>query len=199
MTTKIPRNKPCPCGSGIHYKHCCGNESVNAEEVYASIHELGHLSVLSPAISPHSSFCNPCNLCVGDEGQEKSLAHTGYPPGHILECLDEIIYSLAGGAAEVACGLSPLITMTKLGSLPKSMETDIENLKAALPDNIFRALNPVNQYFNRIVRHFEHHSEILWRYSRIFREKKTLTSTDVDLSILGREELYKKFEKLFGL
>ena len=22
--TKVGRNDPCPCGSGLKYKHCCG-------------------------------------------------------------------------------------------------------------------------------------------------------------------------------
>lgn len=29
VSTKIPRNSPCPCGSGKKYKKCCGKPSTN--------------------------------------------------------------------------------------------------------------------------------------------------------------------------
>ncbi|MBN1402737.1 MAG: SEC-C domain-containing protein [Anaerolineae bacterium] len=26
-STKVGRNDPCPCGSGLKYKHCCGKRA----------------------------------------------------------------------------------------------------------------------------------------------------------------------------
>jgi SEC-C motif-containing protein len=199
MAVVIERNNLCPCGSSLKYKRCCGKSTIKGEEVNSSIHELGHLAVLAPDIHAHVSYSNPCVLCEGSEGKESSLAHTGYPKGVDLPYLDEIIYSLAGGAAEVASGLSPQLTKSELGMLPTSMGDDIENVKKAIPSEIFEALNPATVYFERIAQHFEHHADALWRYSRAFREKRVLTPADIDLSVFEREKLFAEFREIFKL
>src|SRR5258707_3640988 len=127
MAVVIGRNDLCPCGSSLKYKHCCGKSTVKGEEVNSSIHELGHLAMLAPDIHPHVSFSNPCVLCDGSEGKESSLAHTGYPKGVDLPCLDEIIYSLAGGAPEMPSGLSFQLPIRAQGMLPMSMAEVLED------------------------------------------------------------------------
>jgi hypothetical protein len=199
MALVIERNKLCPCGNPWRYEHCCGNITINGEEVNSSIHELGHIAVLDPDIHPHVSYYNPCVLCDGGEGKDSSLSHTGFPKGVDLPYLDEIIYSLAGGAAEVASGLSPQFTDSELGMLPTSMGNDIDDLKKAIPSEMFNVLNPANEYFERIAQHFEDHADALWRCSRVFREKRVLTPADVDLSIFEREKLFAEFREIFKL
>src|SRR5258706_986677 len=99
----------------------------------------------------------------------------------------------------MASGLSLQLTNSDLGMLPMSMGDDIEDLKKAIPSEIFNALNPATVYFEQIVQHFEHHADALWRYSRAFREKRVLTPADVDLSIFEREKLFAEFREMFKL
>jgi hypothetical protein len=93
---KIQPNESCRCESGKKYKRCCGESSEIRNEVSQAIHELGHISSLPANIDAHISFCNPCSFCEGDEGDDSSGAHTGYPERVILEPADDIVYSLAG-------------------------------------------------------------------------------------------------------
>jgi len=40
---KISRNEPCPCGSGLKYKKCCGSNfdnNENSKEIVYSILEM---------------------------------------------------------------------------------------------------------------------------------------------------------------
>lgn len=189
---KLEQNHPCPCKSGKKYKRCCGLDAETKEIVRAAIHELGHVSALPLETDAHVSLLNPCHLCVGDEGFHVSTAHTSYREGN-LDALDEIIYSLAGGAAEAACGLSPSRDVGELGSLPASMGVDIADLRKALDahsSGIWEALRPqAPKCFNVIVSHFEQHAEFLWRSSRSLREMKVLESHDVDWKQINREKL----------
>jgi hypothetical protein len=52
------------------------NES-EVEKFSAAVHEIGHVSMLPGDFEPHVSFLNPCDLCLGEEGKEGSLAHVG--------------------------------------------------------------------------------------------------------------------------
>jgi hypothetical protein len=41
MTKKTGRNKPCPCGSGRKYKHCCLHKQPNSVQVGVEIADKG--------------------------------------------------------------------------------------------------------------------------------------------------------------
>lgn len=197
---KIEKNGLCPCGSGEKYKRCCGRDAQTQELVRAAIHELGHLSVLPLDIDSHVSLRNPCELCAGQEGLDESIAHTGYPEDVCLNDVEEILYSLAGGAAEVACGLSPAMGPSELGTLPTSMGTDLENLKAELPNEIWEVLNPVRTHFMAIVNHFSDKADFLWHSSRALREKGALKSPqDIDLAIMDHVALITTMKRRWGM
>jgi hypothetical protein len=165
-----------------------------------AIHELGHASVLPQHVLSHVSFLHPCPLCEGDEGKQQSGAHTGYPSEEVLPLLDEILYSLAGGAAEVACGLSPELECSEFGSFPSSMGNDLRDLGSALPKEIWDALIPVLPgCFKVLTSHFESKSTFLWKMSRSLRESRSLTSNEMDFRAFDRDELMSRFKRSVGL
>ena len=53
MTTNtvlpIPRNQPCPCGSGKRYKHCCGASTPAAAEIASAFQATSYEQVVARA------------------------------------------------------------------------------------------------------------------------------------------------------
>jgi hypothetical protein len=59
-----------------------------------------------------------------------SEAHVSRDSDTEPDPIDEVLYSLAGGAAEVACGLSPELENNEFGRFPSSMGQDFDDLRA---------------------------------------------------------------------
>lgn len=195
------RNERCPCGRGRKFKQCCGKDANSLHDLHAAVHEIGHAAVLPKVAKPHVSFANPCDLCAGDEGEQLSRAHNGYAADVLLTAVDEIMYSMAGGAAEIACGLSPTLEMSEFGMFPVSMGGDLPILKDRLNEGgLWEHAEPfLSVVFKAITAHFEEHKDTLWENARRFLDRRVLTSDDMDLQFLDREALLKKIGDVLGI
>ena len=182
--------KLCLCGSQQEFSDCRGLSEETIERLHASIHEIGHLLTLPLEAQAHISLKNPCALCDGDEGNQKSVAHVGYDPNYALPLPIDIVYSLAGGASEVACGLNPTMQPKEFGDFPDGMENDLEDLRNhcdATDEKIWPELTKVLQdCFSEIVSQFRGVSEQMKGLSRLLREREELTSKELDLSFFDR-------------
>jgi hypothetical protein len=190
----------CPIHSGQKFKHCCGNSSDSTQDFYAAFHEIGHAWVLPARTRPHVSFKNPCDLCLGDEGQQISRAHTGYNPGPGLTPVEEILYSLAGGAIEEACGLLPRHERFSHGSFPASMGNDLENLEDELPPEIWDALQPhLNSCFKLLVSHFQSETDEIKSVALEFLTARALTSEQLQRVLTDRAKLLNEVAEVLGI
>jgi len=196
----IGRNEPCPCGKGRKFKHCCGRSADATHDLYAAVHEIGHASVLPKRAQPHVSFQNPCSLCAGEERHQLARAHTGFEAGLERTGLDEILYSLAGGAAEVACGLSPTVENTEFGSYPASTGKDLLDLQNELDAEMWDALKSLlHDCFNMLVSYFRELANRIWALSRELLDKRVLTSAELNFSFVDRRVLVRSLARVLGL
>lgn len=190
----------CLCGSQREFSDCCGISGKTIERLHAFIHEVGHLLTLPVEARAHISCKNPCPLCIGDEANLESVAHVGYDPDYDLPIEIDIVYCLAGGAAEVACGLNTKMLPKEFGSFPDGMENDLEDLRKrcdAVDKKIWPELTKVLQEcFSEIVSQFRGVSEHMKGISRLLREREVLTSKELDLSFFDREEMQAKVQSV---
>lgn len=196
----IERNKPCPCGEQKKFKQCCGRSADATHDLFAAVHEVGHASLLPKRARPHVSFQNPCSLCAGYEGNQLSRAHNGYSVGTELTGIDEILYSLGGGAAEVACGLAPVMQNSEFGSYPASMANDLQNLNHELKGERWDATAPLlRDLFMMLVAHFQKNVEHIWIVARRFLRKKVLTSDEINVDFIDRDTLVRNVAMRLGI
>lgn len=76
------KNRPCECGSGLKWKHCCGKIKPKAKVAHPSsfreqvleISAVGHLKVLQnhladvPKVLKDQKFCEELSACLGANG-----------------------------------------------------------------------------------------------------------------------------------
>jgi hypothetical protein len=196
----IERNGPCPCGKSRKFKQCCGRSADATSDLYAAVHEIGHALVLPKRARPHVSFQNPCSQCGGEEGTQTARAHTGFEAGLERTGVDELLYSLAGGAAEVACGLSPLMKNTEFGSYPASMSNDFENLQNELNGEMWDSVKPfLRDCFNALVNYFREIIDRIWAAARDFLDKRVLTHHELGLVRIDRNAIVRRFGVILNL
>jgi hypothetical protein len=170
------------------------------ETWFAAVHEIGHASVLPVAYFPHVSFKNPCDLCPKDEGKAYSLAHVGHSSDTPLEPVEEILYSLAGGAAEVACDLRPKQVQLPYGKFPQSMCKDLRDLKAEMwrigvPWKVLvPALSPA---FDLICSFFQPRRGEFIRMAKRLISEKELRAAQNSLTLPQRKELFDQLVDMF--
>jgi SEC-C motif len=186
---------PCPCGSGKELDAC---HKATEERLSAAIHEIGHACSLPKNSSQHVSFLKPCPHCQ-DEGEAKpcSVAHTSYSGKVDFSTYGLLLYNLAGGASEIACGVLPTWKKFDVGEYPASMEQDFKDLKRdcdsrgldweAIKSNIGPCFLIVVEHFNR------HVSEIRKLALQLIAEQG-LTHEQVNLGFLNREQLLTEME-----
>ena len=168
-----------------------------------SIHEVGHLLALPREAQAHVSLKHPCELCSGDEGNEKSVSHVGYDPDYILPVQIDIVYSLAGGASQVACGLPTTMEQKGYGEFPEGMDNDLDNLREHCDlenGDLWTFLIPsLSVCFSEIVIHFKDVSRQIEELALRLREQGELTSKEVDLSFFDRDAMQSKVETILGM
>jgi hypothetical protein len=170
------------------------------ETWFATVHEIGHASVLPEAYYPHVSFKNPCDLCPKGEGKAYSLAHVGHSSDTPLEPVEEILYSLAGGAAEVACDLRPKQVQLPYGKFPQSMCKDLRDLKAEMwrHEVPWKVLAPsLSPAFDLICRFFQPQRGEFIRLAKRLMSEKELQAAQNSLTLPQREELFDNLVEMF--
>lgn len=80
MSNKIRRNDPCPCGSGIKYKKCCGNIQNTRHPLYDNIETTLEPCTLS--LSAIESVSN-VELVTKKISRNKGLVDNGYTPNEL--------------------------------------------------------------------------------------------------------------------
>ena len=126
-------------------------------------------------------------------------AHTGYDTSKELTGVEHILHSLAGGAAEMACGMSPTNQLSEFGRYPSSMYTDLCDLRDQLRDS-WEDTHPVlPTCFEEIVHHFRGKSAQIWGVAQRFLDKRELTSNEMDFSFIDREALLQKLARALGI
>lgn len=134
------------------------------------------------------------------ETEQMARAHVGYSPGEELTGVDQLLYSLAGGAAESACGLSPITQQSAFGTFPASMENDLLNLKDELAGEMWEFVEPhLRTCFNMIVNHLRQRSDAIWQNARGLLLNKVLTSEEMELDFVERNILLQNIARLLGI
>ena len=146
-----------------------------------ALHEIGHAALLPPGLWTHTSLLpvSDCPACVSAGEKDdmvgmdrESSGHTFYrEPG--LEGMQNILYSLAGGAAEVACGMSTpeLMEFEGLGEYPIGMGGDFEALNADLvfydSGTLREYAVELRQWFDAAVTHLRQHGEAIRKIAHL--------------------------------
>jgi len=110
------------------------------------------------------------------------------------------LYSLAGGAAEVDCGLSPAIENTEFGSYPASMGHDFQNLRNEIDGDMWDALRPfLRDCFNVLINYFRGIADRIWAVARNFLDKKVLTFDQLGLDFIDRSVIVRSTAGVLNL
>ena len=148
--------------------------------------------MLPEDFEPHVSFMNPCQLCLDGEGEADSLAHVGHNSDRALDPIEEIVYSLSGGAAEIACGLNPVQLQFPYGGFPQSMGTDLSNLEAEMeamgvPWDVLGPALP--SAFELICQSFQPHRDRLVSLAGRLLSEGELQAINSPLTLLNRQQV----------
>ena len=166
-----------------------------------ALHETGHAALLPPHVWTHSSLLpvSSCPACIS-EGEKDDLAgkstessgHTFYKaPGP--EGLQNILYSIAGGAAEVACGsVQPqMMSFDGLGEYPIGMGGVDGDFDVLSGDFKAYELGPLENYaddirrcFNLAVEHLRPHAERMRGIAKLLADRGVLRNGDVDFGFV---------------
>lgn len=161
-----------------------------------TIHEVGHLWALPLESEAHLSFSHPCLLCDGTEGSQSSLAHTGYSEDFELPPIENMVYTLAGGAAEIASGLPRVTAMFELGEFPASMENDLIDFRDLFVADTWLQLKALgSQILDPLVSYFDDHASRLWKLQGVVRENRSATARVLNLDKADHGSLMAAFEK----
>ena len=185
---KIGRNDPCPCGSDKKFKKCHGRDADSVQRFTIAVHEVGHAVSLSAAHGKvHVSRQRPCSLCLDEsEASDSSSAHTGYTNVVSTHPVDEIVYSLAGSAAEEALDMKP----NPLGSSGDwaDLEAELRGRGTWLQDQ-----PDLPAAYRYIVNHYRNHAETIRQLAVRFEDAGLL---EVDVPCCDRDELTLRVAKL---
>lgn len=191
----LSKNQVCPCPNHKTFKGCCGSSLQKTEDLYLSVHETGHVLTLPHSIRPHVSLQQgPCALCPEGEREEFSDAHTGYEvEWEARNVADEILYSLAGGAAEIACGLKPAMISNDFGIFPVGMSDDLSRLRNELGLELWRDHVPqLRILFQVVVEHFSEHCSLVHQIAMELRNKRRLGPDNLTPWPINREALLER-------
>jgi len=108
--------------------------------------------------------------------------------------MQNVLYTIAGGAAEVACGIEPkLMAFDGLGEYPIGMGGDFEVLSA---DLAFYGAGTLQEHaallresFDSAVRHLRPHAEKMREIAKLLVEKGFLRNGEVDFSFVEYAKL----------
>lgn len=168
-----------------------------------ALHETGHAALLPPDIWTHSSLwpVSSCPACISEGEKDDTIGISGESSGHTfykepgLEGMPNILYSIAGGAAEVACGLvqPQMVSFEGLGEYPTGIGADFDALRE---DFEFYGLGPLENYateirywFNLAVEHLRPHSEKIREIAKLLADRGVLRNGDVDFGFVGYTNL----------
>jgi hypothetical protein len=162
-----------------------------------AVHEIGHAALLPPGIWTHSSLLpvSACPACIAEEEKDDKLGMSGESGGHTLyrgagpRGYHSIIYSLAGGAAEVASGIDPkLMYIGGLGEYPDGMGSDFEVLRGDFSRHgagtLEESADVLRILFDIAVSHLAPHAEKLREIAKRLVEKRLLKEGEVDFSFI---------------
>jgi len=182
---------PCPCGSAKDFDHC---HKATGETLFAAIHEIGHAASLPPDSHQHVSFLNPCPHCPDEvEAKPWSLAHTSYSKEVQFSFFDQVLYTLAGGAAEVTCGCKS--TSGTFGDFPASMGHDFDDFKDYLKQQKYDfedAAPYLSGWFAIVVNHLTKNVQQVRTLALELIDKRSLTHAEVNFEFLDREQLLRE-------
>lgn len=168
-----------------------------------ALHETGHAALLPPDTWTHSSLLavSSCPACMSEGEKDDAIGMIGESCGHTFykepgpEGMQSILYTIAGGAAEVACGSvqPPLMSFEGLGDYPTGMGADFDAMRA---DFEFYGLGPLENHadeirrcFNLAVEHLRPHAERMRDIARLLVERGFLRNGEVDFGFVGYAKL----------
>lgn len=185
----------CPCGHGKKFNQCCGQSIEAIRKLTYSIHEIGHAATIPERCRPHVSLQSICSLCQNEKSAQDSEAHANYESWDERNALDEVVYSLAGGASEVACGLAPRMERTEYGVFPEAMTRDLLNLREELGTDLWEAFAPhLPRFFQIVMDHFKGKTVAIFQLSRQLRDRQVLGPAELNLKPFDRDGLMYKID-----
>lgn len=102
------------------------------------------------------------------------------------------MYSLAGGASEIACDVSPTMETTEYGPLPVGMSNVICDLEDAYKGgDPTERMAAVQQTFKAIAKHLKPYSKLIWKLSRQMRDRRLLDHQELSLVSIDRDTLMR--------
>jgi hypothetical protein len=143
------------------------------------------------------------SLATLSEGENDDLLGTrAESSGHTfyrlpaLDGMQNILYTLAGGAAEVACSVeSELTEFDGLGKYPIGMGGDFEALRIDLEHYQLGTLRDyageLRDCFDGAVAHLRPHAEKMCAIAKTLVDKKVLESGEVDVSFVDYAKLFE--------
>jgi SEC-C motif-containing protein len=207
----IGRNDLCPCRSGKKFKKCHGSDEKSAEELEAAIHETGHAVMLPHDADIHVSFVDPCPLCAGGDKESSeqiqvgsevyvSRCHTNYAKDIELFAVEEMVYSVGSGAAEIACGLHPSWGQNASFEPPHSMVRDLKDLREELGarECLLEAEPYIQSCFRMAVEALRPHADNLLKLALRLIEQRVLVLRPEDLDFFDRNAFVLSVANMLG-
>lgn len=167
-----------------------------------AVHEIGHAAFLPPDIWTHSSLLpvSSCPACISEGEKDDTIGTSGESYGHTLYLgpglsgIRSVLYTIAGGAAEVACGIEPeLMVFEGLGKYPIGMGSDFKVLGDDLEHygggTIQEHADTLREIFDIAVIYIRPHGEALRKIAKILIQKGFLTKGEVDFSFIEYAKL----------
>ena len=204
--TPSERNSLCVCRSGKTTKNCCERIQKSKKFKYA-LHEVGHAALLPAGEWTHSSLCptEKCPECKEEmKLAEEEPVTLGVSKGHTcsrfsLSGEKSFIYAVAGGATEVACGLSmsEIVNFHIWGEYPSSMGSDFAILEADIKHyhgNPEEYRDEIRSFFQIAVEHLRPFAGKLREIAIILAKNQLLTSAHVTFGFVQYESLLTKLQ-----
>jgi|SRR5271157_1175834 len=167
-----------------------------------ALHEIGHAALLPPDIWTHSSLLpvSTCPACTSEGEEDESVGTSAESSGHTfyrepgIEGMQSVLYTIAGGAAEVACGIEPeLMVFEGLGEYPIGMAGDFKVLSDDLAysggGNLQEHAVGLREFFDLAVSHIKPHAEKMREIAKLLVEKGFLRNGEVDFSFVEYAKL----------